>query len=241
MDKRIHRGTLDEIPPSTLIPDIIRGRHTGVLTLEDPSRRKSLYFRQGSTIYAESSDPGDRLGQVLLRGGRITEEKLQRALRIQQGNGAGKTLGAILVQMDFMEPRDLVWGVKTQVEEIFCDCYDWRDGRYSFQEEDDPAAWKVIVLELSMVELLRAALGRANDPERLQALLGGYDRAVEPTPGWRDLAGPLELLESELGVAALAEAGAIRVGRLLLASPRPAAETARSLLLLHGLGLLTLG
>jgi hypothetical protein len=241
MEKRIHRGNLEKTLPSTLIPDIIRGGYTGVLTLEDPARRKSLYFRQGSTIYAESSDPGDRLGQVLLRGGRITEEKLKRALRLQQGSSAGKILGAILVQMDFMQPRDLVWGVKAQVEGIFCDCYHWREGLFIFQEEEDPTAWKVIVLELSMVELLRAALGRAADPERLLGLLGDFDRRVDPTPGWRERAGSLELLAGELEIAALADTGADRVGRLLLASPQPAADTARSLLLLHGLGLLTLG
>lgn len=240
--KQVHRGSLDSVPPSRLVADIFRGRFTGILSLAQGERRKSLFIRNGSMIFADSTEMEDRLGQVLVRGGKVTEEQIQQALQMQQENGEGdkRLLGAILVKEGFIQPLDLVWGVQTQVEDIFCDCFRWTEGSFEFVVEENPGSWDVITLDLVMPELLRRAISLAEDPISLANLLGDFGQLIDVNERWMDLVDRFKLEALEFDLLGRAHAGADTVGTLVLSSPYIAAETARGIVLLHCVGALTL-
>lgn len=240
--KQVHRGSIDSVPPSTLIADIFAGRFTGVLTLEQGKRKKFLYLKSGTLIFANSTDEEDLLGQVLLQGNRISEEKIVAALEIQQNRKeqGERLLGKILVSEGFIEPLDLVWAVKTQVEGIFCDCFHWKEGSFIFEEQYDPDSWEVITLDLSMPDLLRLALGKLQDPDSLAAMLGDFNQRIEVSAQWEELAQQCKLATRELDLLNRARDGAGTLATLLLSSPSSAAETARAALLLKQLGVLSL-
>lgn len=241
VSNQVHRGSLETVAPSTLIADIFRGRHTGILTLEQGKRRKSLYIRGGLVIFADSSEMEDRLGQVLMRGDRITEEKITAALEIQKKEEAEnkQLLGAILVKEGFVQPLDLVWAVKTQVEGIFCDCFRWNEGSFIFAE-GDADTWEVITLEIAMPELLRMAIVMVEDPVSLANLLGDFSQLIDVSEQWMELVDQFKLQPLEFDLLGRAQAGADTLATLILSSPHPAAETGRGALLLSCLGVITL-
>ncbi len=240
--KKVHQGNLETVSPSTLIADIFRGRFTGILTLEQGKRKKSLFIKGGSVIFADSTDMEDRLGQVLVRGNRITEAKITSALEIQKKEGSEdkRLLGAILVKEGFIKPLELVWAVKTQVEGIFCDCFLWNEGSFAFAEEDAPESWPVITLDLSMPELLRMALNMVEDPITMANLLGDFSQLIDVSAKWLDMVEQFKLKPLEFDLLGRAQAGADTLATLILASPYPAAETGRGALLLSCLGVITL-
>jgi hypothetical protein len=240
--KKVHRGSIDSVPPSTLIADIFAGRFTGILTLEQGERKKSLYIRNGVVTFATSTDETDLLGQVLLQGNRISEEKIVAALAIQQNREkqGEQLLGKILVKEGLIEPLDLVWAVTAQVEGIFCDCFHWSEGEFVFAEEHDPDSWGVITLDLSMPDLLRKALGHLEDPNALARLVGDFSQRIDVSAQWEELAQQFKLATRELDLLNRVRNGSDTMAGLILSSPSSAAEAARGILLLKSLGVITL-
>lgn len=65
----------------------------------------------------------------------------------------GKKPGAILVELGFISPHDLVAGVKEQVKEIILSLFTWRDGRYLFDDGPLPSS-DIIPLQMSTGNLI---------------------------------------------------------------------------------------
>jgi len=240
--KQVHRGALEAVAASTLISDIFRGRFTGLLSMEREDQKNLLYIRNGQVIFAESSELEDRLGQVLIRGERITEDQIEQALATKEKNGVdGKQLlGTILVQEGVIEPLDLVWAVRTQVEGIFRECFCWSEGSFAFAEESDPDSWDVISLEFAMPDLMQSAIALVEDPVKLAGLLGDFSQSVTVDDNWMGLVERFKLQSLEFDLLGRVQAGADTLATLVLSAPYPAIETGRSILLLKCLGVITL-
>ncbi|MGD2279134.1 MAG: hypothetical protein PVH45_03445 [Candidatus Omnitrophota bacterium] len=55
---------------------------------------------------------GEKLGEILIRGGVISEEQLQRALDFQRNEGG--LLGEILIKLGYVNEREIVQALTTQ-------------------------------------------------------------------------------------------------------------------------------
>src|SRR5512139_1984743 len=75
------RGTLARLPLPELLRELQSARATGILSLVAGGARKALYFRDGRVVFATSNVPSDRLGEILLRDGRITAEQHEASAR----------------------------------------------------------------------------------------------------------------------------------------------------------------
>ena len=102
------------------VPHFLRGlrtaKKTGTAVFERDGDVKKVYFKEGEVIFASSNRDEDRLGEYLLRAGTITKAQYDAASEIIKR--ANKKLGAILVELGFLSPHDLVSGVKLQVRDI---------------------------------------------------------------------------------------------------------------------------
>jgi hypothetical protein len=81
----------------------------------------------GHVIYAKSSDPDERMGESLLRRGKIT---VRQYLEASQMMRPGQRLGTVLVEMGALEPLDLLPAMQYQVKEILLDVLTWTEGEY---------------------------------------------------------------------------------------------------------------
>lgn len=115
-------------------PDVISQVHAmgrdGVLTmvLADHST-KSLFFKRGDVVFARSSLKDDRLGECLVRQGRIDRRELQTASMLI---GSGVKLGKALVDANMISPHELWEGLKYQVEEILMSVFQHSEGSFAF-------------------------------------------------------------------------------------------------------------
>ena len=109
------KGQLSQLP----LPDILqwlRTSHaTGVLTLVSGGARKALYVKSGRVVFASSNLPNDRLGEILIREGKITVEEYDLSIK---AISKGKRQGKALVEMGALSPKDLWEGIQFQVREI---------------------------------------------------------------------------------------------------------------------------
>jgi hypothetical protein len=130
---------------------------TGVLTLRAGAVTKSIYVKEGQIIFATSTEPHDRLGEILVKSGKITRDHLEQALQIYQKSGGLKKLGAILVEKGFLPPKELFDGLKIQVKEIILSLFLWSSGEYRFEESLPP---DIIQLHIDFEALISEIIER---------------------------------------------------------------------------------
>jgi hypothetical protein len=78
-------GTLRDFSLADIFQLIGLQRKTGVLTLRAPEDVVTVSFLDGKVVGADSLNKRieDRLGQVLLKTGAVTQEELDASLRVQ--------------------------------------------------------------------------------------------------------------------------------------------------------------
>jgi hypothetical protein len=120
------------------LPDIFQliglQRKTGLLTLTNEKDGESVVvtFEGGMVVMADSSARRleDRLGNVLVKQGKITRERLEEALGMQKQTL--QRLGHILASGSAITTKDLRDALQVQISQIVFRVFRWRDGRYQF-------------------------------------------------------------------------------------------------------------
>jgi outer membrane protein assembly factor BamB len=105
-------------------------RQSGTLTVIENRRSKKIYFDQGS-ITLLSSTKRIRIGELLVSTGKITEDDLELAIKLQKQSR--NRLGEILVEEGFCDEEDIRRIVRYQVEGEIYDCFLWANASYEFQ------------------------------------------------------------------------------------------------------------
>ena len=123
-------GDFDELPFPALLHHVHGLRATGVLYVRSGKKRKAIQVREGYPIAVKSNLVSERLGNLLVRSGRISKEPLGEALR--QMRGGGGLQGEILVAMDVLSEEDLSAALRMQAEEKLFEIFSWSQGRFRF-------------------------------------------------------------------------------------------------------------
>ena len=171
-------GTLAERDFPDLVHELHRERWSGSLTLTHAGVGKSVVVKDGRLVFASSSSPDERLGELLLRRGRVTFRQYVEAGRAV---APGRRLGAILVELGVLTPKDLVKVVVEHTQEIIYGAFQWQEGRYRLQPGPVPA--EAITLKISTPDLIMEGLRRIDAWSRIERGVGGirarYVRAAD--------------------------------------------------------------
>ena len=122
------------------LPDIFQliglQRKTGLLTLKHEKENVTVTFESGQVVMADSLAKRleDRLGNVLVKQGKLSKEKLDDALQTQKATL--QRLGHILTTGNYITPKDLKDALQVQVSQIVFRVFRWRDGEYHFAPTD---------------------------------------------------------------------------------------------------------
>jgi hypothetical protein len=163
-------GTLAERDFPDLVQDLYERRWVGVLTLTHMGVGKSITIQDGRMVFAASSSRDDRLGELLLRRGRIT---LRQYVEAGKAVGPGKRLGAVLVENGALAPGDLVKVVVEHSQEIIYSAFQWTEGRFRLDEGVIPA--ESITLKLSTPDMILEGIRRIEAWSRIERGVGGLD------------------------------------------------------------------
>ena len=118
------------------LPDIFQliglQRKTGLLTLKHDQDQVTVFFENGMVVNADSASKRleDRLGNVLVKQGKLSKERLEEALSTQKQTL--QRLGHVLITQSFITQKDLKDAISVQVSQIVFKVFRWRDGEYHF-------------------------------------------------------------------------------------------------------------
>ena len=171
------KGRLAEGVLPGLLRDLYVGRKTGLLTFSRGDERRSVHVRGGHLVNADSNVREERMGEAMVRRGRITEGDLKRALGFMIRDQ--KRLGVVLMELGLIDTDGLEDAVARHVYDILAKVFTWTEGEYEFREQDEsaPQAGEV-TLKLSTGDLILEAARGVQDPDVVRYSLGDIDRVV---------------------------------------------------------------
>lgn len=186
-------GRLEGMGVHELIWSLGRDRRTGVLSIRRFPIQKKLYIEDGRVIFATSSDPNNRLGETLLRQGKVTISQLERALGQL---GTGRRIGTLMVESGILTPQQLHVAVTDQIRGIVIDLLNWEGGEYSFIEGSLPSI-ESITLQTGREELLMEGIRQIRSVTRIRLGAGSPRTICALLADWRKRSESMGLNDAE--------------------------------------------
>jgi tetratricopeptide (TPR) repeat protein len=167
------KGSLKEASLPDVIQLLFLGRRTGCLALADRQNFGTIYFDEGQIVYAAIVNRRDRLGDILVRGKRITPEQLQAAVDAQDTAREHK-LGEILVEQGSLTREELQDYIRLQVEEAVYYLFTWSQGTFNFEAGVRPEREDFLV-RINPEYLLLEGARRVDEWSLIQKKIPSFD------------------------------------------------------------------
>jgi tetratricopeptide (TPR) repeat protein len=188
-------GPLRELGIHDVFQLLDLSRKTGALTVTSVLRdnQGTVYFDHGAVVFAAIRSNPHPLGELLLRGGKIAEADLARARDAQRGLQSRRKLGELLVESGALTSKELERQVRFQVEEVVFELMSWREGFFSFEEQEVTDAPAEANIRISTESLLMEAARRIDEWSRIEGKVAhlGVVPVLAPVaddhPGFLDL------------------------------------------------------
>jgi Domain of unknown function (DUF4388) len=125
-------GDLDTILLASIFQLLHGDRKTGALQVRNGEQWVNVILREGTIIYAMSSDPRFRLGSMLQEKRIITDSQLKTCL--DEGEATKQALGKVLVGRGLLSKELLEQFIRLQVEEILYSLFIWETGEFEYKD-----------------------------------------------------------------------------------------------------------
>jgi hypothetical protein len=126
------QGTLKDFSITEIIQLIGQQLKTGVLRIRRGKDLVEINFVDGMIVHVYSNYRGkkDLIGEILVKAGLISQDQLDRVLKIQKETL--KYLGEILVELQLLTKDDVLKVISTQIYETIYELFWWEDGQFNF-------------------------------------------------------------------------------------------------------------
>ena len=179
-------GRLEDGSLLALTCRLAKERRTGLVSLRDLApgaggatmqRKKKVYFVDGRPDFVSSNDPGELLGEHLVRSGVCVRMEVDMALAMLPRFGG--RLGDALVRMGILTPAQLYSAIASQVRTRYLEAFRWKTGSWCYVP-DLKAGEETVPLREGVPDLLRAAAEAADLGVVTGALRPLRDRMLSP-------------------------------------------------------------
>jgi len=178
-----------------LVREVYSRKWSGLLTLNHMGVEKSVRVQEGRLVFAFSSSRDDRLGELLLRRGRITLHQYVEASRAMR---KGIRLGTVLVEQGALDARELVKVVMDHTQEIIYSAFQWTEGLYHFTEGGAPP--EPITLKLSTPDAILEGIRRIELWGRIERAVGSLETRYVRARGYEKVLSEMTLSLEKLSI-----------------------------------------
>jgi hypothetical protein len=142
------RGSLTSFRLPDVLTFLASARKSGTLTLTSGTNEATVYYDNGSVVYAGSNQESLRLSAVLLRKKKISAAQRDAIDTLMHAEGG--RFGQIAVEQGVLTDEQLRDFLKVQVSEIIYDSFVWPGGTFAFIDDTVLPAYAVtIAVDLS--------------------------------------------------------------------------------------------
>jgi len=176
-----------------LLQLISASRQSGTLQVSSRKNEKRIIFNEGRISSVGSLNPDNqnqtgflmnKLGYLLIREGKITEDQRDQALVMCEGD-AGLRMGEALLRMGALENRDLLESLRYQAKMVLHSLVVFPEGIFEFipgtvaiPEKDD--------LNLGVDDFLKEAAAHQGEWRNIREMIPSLDTVLEFAPNGHD-------------------------------------------------------
>ncbi len=157
-------GNLETMALPEILQWVSLGRKTGTLKVTSDVLQKRVVFLDGVLVSSSSNDPGEALGQFLMRGRLVNEEQIFNGLLRQEKEG--RLLGEILIDEGVLQEEDLSRALSEKAAETVYDLFLWKEGAFAFEEQENPDP--VFHVEMDVHSVIMEGVRRIDEWERIR-------------------------------------------------------------------------
>jgi hypothetical protein len=174
--QKILEGSLTRFEVPDVLTFLNMGRRTGVLVMERPLQETKFFFRDGNPVFANTTKTALRLGSMLVRLGKVPQDRMDRVLARQRA--AGHRIGQILLSERILKEEELASFLKVQVSEVIFDTFEWRDGTFMFFDSVPPPI-TAVTLQMQLQNLIMEGVRRIDERGRLSEVFPDLEAVPE--------------------------------------------------------------
>lgn len=167
------KGSLREASLPDVLQLLSMGKKTGCLSVADRNNFGYIFFDLGLITYASIVNRRDRLGDILVKGGLITQAQLEAAIE-RQSHERDKRLGELLVDNGALSRPDLERYMRVQIEEAVYFLFTWSSGTFSFESDVRPETQDFLV-RISPESLLLEGARRVDEWSLIEKKIPSFD------------------------------------------------------------------
>lgn len=213
-------GPLRELGIHDVFQLLDLSRKTGALSVVSALRDNQgmVFFHGGAVVFASIRSNPHRLGDMLVRAGKIADADLDRARAVQQ-KGDTRRLGEILLETGAITPKELERHVRLHIEEVVFELMSWSEGYFSFEERPIDDAPSEASVRISTESLLMEGARRIDEWSRIEGKVPHVGVMPVLAPLRADHPSLLDLLPNEWEVLSEIDGGkdlreiALRLGQ----------------------------
>jgi tetratricopeptide (TPR) repeat protein len=150
------KGSLKEASLADVCQLLSLGQKHGCLSVADGSRFGQIYFERGRITYARIVNRRDRLGDIMVRDGLLTQAQLDDVLK-RQSREPDRRVGELLVACEYITRDDLTRYIRLQIDEAIYHLFTWSRGNFFFEVDARPDEADIVVSINPETLLLEAA------------------------------------------------------------------------------------
>ncbi len=195
-------GPLKELNIQDVLQLLALANKTGVLTVRSDRLNDEalVHFSNGDIVFAVRRRSTRRIGQLLIRAGRLTQRELHAALEVQRSD-PNRRLAEILLDMGTITEDELERQLRFQMEETIYELMSWTEGYFKFEERTEIALQRLLAT-IRVDSLLMEGARRTDEWTRLESAVPGPESVPVLAPAEERDAVPLELRTEEWEVLA---------------------------------------
>lgn len=178
------KGSLREASLPDVLQLLSMGKKTGCLAVTHRNNFGYIYFDKGKISYASIVNRRDRIGDLLIKAGTITQEQLQSAIDAQ-GKHRDKRIGDLLVDLGYITRERLHDHVRVQIEEAVYLLFTWNEGSFNFEADVHPERQDLLV-SINPESLLLEGARRVDEWSLIEKKIPSFDAVFDAD--WRKLA-----------------------------------------------------
>jgi tetratricopeptide (TPR) repeat protein len=188
------RGNLKEASLPDVLQLLAMGKKTGCLSIAYRTNFGYIYFDKGRICYASVVNRRDRLGDMLVKSGEISQAQLDFALEAQ-AKRRDTPIGRLLVEQGALTPDQLHNAVDVQIREAVYFLFTWHQGTFNFEADVTPEGQDRLV-SINPESLLLEGARRVDEWSLIEKKVPTFDLIFE-ADGNRILKSDAELTEEQ--------------------------------------------
>src|SRR5262252_7484501 len=171
------KGSLREASLPDVLQLLALGQKTGCLSIADRSNFGYIFFDRGRICYASIVNRRDRLGDILVKHEKITQDQLDTAVA-RQTRERDKKLGEILVEQGAISQPELERYIRVQIEEAVYFLFTWTQGTFNFEADVKPERQDFLV-SINPESLLLEGARRVDEWSLVEKKVPSFDLIFE--------------------------------------------------------------